>query len=466
MLFISILLAGLLGFALVNCISSRFSLIEKVGLAFPLGLASMTFLMFLLDFFGIPLTKISVLLIGIATLIACCYPIIRKPDEFVSNIKDSFAGISIKNYNLVWFFFILLIVYIGYMNFSKTIYFPPFDRDSLAGFETIGYVIGQEGTIKGASIFDSDYITNINDPGSYITYTPFVQLSYAYVYLFGAETSKIVPGLMFISFLIAFYGASIRVIPRTGAAIASLFMTLTPEMLAFSSLSGTNVMHAIFASLGIIYMAIWFRSRKTKDLILCGILLSANIWTRTEGIVFIGAVFLLLLIDAIRTKQYKPFVYSASLALIPFICWNLFLMINNMFSESAVIAKPFWEPEKIKSIWKYMWILLTDTSKYGWSFTVFPIAFISNIWFLIKSKDNLNLLFAILLSFLFYLIVLYQLEYLWDSLEHVILFSSKRFLFCFIPLIWFYAFSNQATLIVCRKLEDWLSFNKVTSSQS
>ena len=48
--------------------------------------------------------------------------------------------------NLIWLLFILLIVHIEYMNFSKCIYFPPFDGDSLAGFETIGYVASQEQT--------------------------------------------------------------------------------------------------------------------------------------------------------------------------------------------------------------------------------------------------------------------------------------------------------------------------------
>ena len=153
------------------------------------------------------------------------------------------------------------------MNFSKCIYFPTYDRDSLAGFDTIGYVIAQEHTLKGLSLFQADYMPQIHNAGSYIVYAPMVQLSYAFVYLLGAETSKLITALIYLSFLIAFYGCMKRVINKTGSAIAVFFMMITPEMFAFSSLSATNVIHAVSASLGIIYIAIWFKYREKKRLI-------------------------------------------------------------------------------------------------------------------------------------------------------------------------------------------------------
>lgn len=102
---------------------------------------------------------------------------------------------KLSDYNLIWLFFIALIVYLEYMNFSKCIYFPTYDRDSLAGFDTIGYVIAQEHTLKGLSLFQADYMPQIHNAGSYIVYAPMVQLSYAFVYLLGTETSKLIPGI-------------------------------------------------------------------------------------------------------------------------------------------------------------------------------------------------------------------------------------------------------------------------------
>ena len=148
----------------------------------------------------------------------------------------------------------------------------------------------------------------IHNAGSYIVYAPMVQLSYAFVYLLGAETSKLIPALIYLSFLIAFYGCMKRVINKTGSAIAVFFMMITPEMFAFSSLSATNVIHAVSASLGIIYIAIWFKYREKKDLYLGALSLGLNIWTRTDGIVFILAALFVITIDAIIKKTWKSII--------------------------------------------------------------------------------------------------------------------------------------------------------------
>jgi uncharacterized membrane protein (UPF0136 family) len=428
-------------------------LTEKAGLSFPLGMAIMTFLMVIMDQANIPLTVAS-LLIGETILLAgFCIPVYRRRKDFMDSMKNSFSKQSFKNYNLVWLFFIIAIVYMEYMNYAKCLFFPPFDVDSLNGFDTIGYIISQDHTLKDVSIFDTQYISGI----FYATYMPLVQLCYAYVYTLGAATSKIIPGLMFLFFLIGFYGATSRVAGKTGAAIATFFMMLTPEMIAFSSLSMTNVIHAIFASLSIIYFALWFQEKEKKDLLLCGVLLGANIWCRTEGIVFTGAALLLLFIDAIRTKQYKTFLPVSAFALVPLICWMLYTKINGFHAQSIAITHLFWDAEKMNTIFDYVWMLYTNTQYYGWSFIVFLMAFICNIWFLIKKRDSLNLFIAIVLASVFYMIVLYQIDYNWDSIINVLSYSAKRFLFCFIPILWYYSFSNQAVRTVFRKLEHFLA---------
>ncbi|MDR1938845.1 MAG: glycosyltransferase family 39 protein [Tannerellaceae bacterium] len=458
MLYAGIFLTALLGFVCVNCLSVKFTLIEKIGLSFPLGMALQIFLMLFIDQAGIPL-KPAVLLGGEALLLAglCLFVYLYRKDA-VETIRTSVSLQSFKNINLVWLFFILAIAYLEYMNFSKCLYFPPSDRDSLAGFETIGYIIAQEHTLKGLSIFDNAYMPGIHGGASYITYAPLVQLSYAYVYALGAETSKIIPGLMYLFFLLAFYGATSRAAGKTGAAVATFFMLLTPEMLAFSSLSMTNVIHAVFASLSVIYMALWFRGREKKDLLLCGMLLGGNILSRTEGIVFTGAVLFLLFIDAFRTKQYKGFLQHALLALVPLVCWTLYTKINGLYAASIAITHPFWDPEKASTILTYMWQLYKNTMYYGWTFGAFLSAFLANLWFLIKKRDSLYLLLAIGLSSAAYVLVLYQIDYMWDTIDNVLSYSAKRFMFCFVPVLWYFSVSNQAVRTNFEKLERFLSF--------
>lgn len=304
MLILGIIILFIIGFLTIHLISIRFSTSEKAGLAFPVGLGLETMMMALIDLSGIPLTATSILTAGLFLIIILSVPLYLRKEELMAYYKQPLS-FKLSDYNLIWLFFIALIVYLEYMNFSKCIYFPTYDRDSLAGFDTIGYVIAQEHTLKGLSLFQADYMPQIHNAGSYIVYAPMVQLSYAFVYLLGAETSKLIPALIYLSFLIAFYGCMKRVINKTGSAIAVFFMMITPEMFAFSSLSATNVIHAVSASLGIIYIAIWFKYREKKDLYLGALSLGLNIWTRTDGIVFILAALFVITIDAIIKKTWK-----------------------------------------------------------------------------------------------------------------------------------------------------------------
>lgn len=456
MLYFGLFLTIASGFVFVHCLSVKFTLIEKAGLSFPLGMAFTCFLMLLLDRVNIPLTP-APLLASQAFLLAglCLFVYFYRKDAWVS-LRESVSPSSLKDVNLVWLLFILMTVYVEYMNFSKCMYFPPSDRDSLSGFETIGYIASQEHTFKGLSIFDERYMLGIHGPASYITYAPLVQLCYAYVYTLGAETSKIVPALMYLFFLLAFYGAASRAAGKTGAAVATFFVLLTPEMLGFSSLSMTNVIHAVFASLSVIYLSLWFQTREKKDLLLCGALLGGNILCRTEGIVFTAAVLLLLFIDAFRSKRYRGFVQASLWALVPLVVWTLYRKMNGLYAESIAVTHPFWDAEKAGVIVSYMWGLYKNTLYYGWTFNVFLIAFLANLWFLIRKKDSLYLLLAIGLSSLFYILILYQVDYKWDTMHNVLSYSAKRFLFCFIPMIWYFSLTCHAVSVLFRRMERFL----------
>ncbi|MDR1557898.1 MAG: glycosyltransferase family 39 protein [Tannerellaceae bacterium] len=465
MLYSGLFLTFASGFVFVHCFSLRFTLAEKTGLAFPLGMALECFLMLFLDQAGIPLTPVPLLTVQTLLLAGLCAFVYFYRTNALKSLWASVSRPSLKGINLVWLLFILATAYMEYMNLSKCLYFPPSDGDSLAGFETIGYILAQEHTLKGLSIFDASYMPGIHGPASYITYAPFVQLSYAYVYALGAETSKVIPGLMYLFFLLAFYGATSRVAGRTGAAVATFFMLLTPEMLGFSSLSMTNNMHAVFASLSVIYLSLWFTKREKKDLLLCGVLLGGNILCRTEGIVFIGSVLLLLFIDAFRSKQYKGFLQASLFALVPLLVWTLYTKLNGLYAESIAITHLFWDAEKAGIITSYMWMLYNNTLYYGWSFVVFLIAFLANLWFLIRRRDSLGLLLAIGLSSLFYILILYQIDYKWDTIDNVLSYSAKRFMFCFIPMLWYFSVTNHAVKSLFLKLERFLAHTSLRDAK-
>jgi 4-amino-4-deoxy-L-arabinose transferase-like glycosyltransferase len=265
---------------------------------------------------------------------------------------------------------------------------------------------------------------------------------------------------MYAFFFLFFYGVSKRAINKTGAAIITFFVLLTPEMIAFSSLSMTNVIHAVFASLAIIYLTMWFRDRKKYDLFLSAFLLAINMFCRTEGIVFVGAAFAVLFVDMWINKHYKQYAFFAVIALSTVVIWNVFMKINGISAESIAIIKPFWDSEKMTIIWKYMVSLFTSTQYYGVTFIVLLIGFFANLWFLIKKRNNIYLLSMILIAMILYMTLLYHIDYKWDTIENVLSYSAKRFMFCFIPLLWFYVASNESVLWLLNKTELFLSVKK------
>jgi 4-amino-4-deoxy-L-arabinose transferase-like glycosyltransferase len=381
--------------------------------------------MLLMDAVSIPLTRGSILT-GLSVFVAGLIILtVLKWKESLESIRKSFS-FDFGEINAVWLVFVILIVYVEYLNFQKCMFWPPFDRDSIAGFETIGYIVSQEHTLKGLSIFQQDYMTNIHGSGSYITYAPMVQLSYAFVYLLGAETSKIIPGLMYAFFIFSFYSVSKRIVKKTAAAVITFFVLLTPEMLGFSSLSMTNVIHAVFASLGIIYLAVWLRKRQKQDLFLSAVLLAINGLCRMEGVVFIGAASCILFVVTVSTKKWKDCAFYILIAASGFIIWNVFMKLNGIFAENIVIVKPFWDAQKADVIWKYMTGLYKSATFYGLTFIVFAASFVINLWLLVRKRDNLYLLSAILLAMSFYIILLYQIDYKWDKIENVLSYSAKR----------------------------------------
>ena len=456
MLTLGIILTCLNGILLTALVGSRFSWTERIGLSFPLGMTLQTIIMALLDLLHIPLTATSVLLGGLLLFALLLFVVWRF--RGIDSLRLSPAMLNDwRQANLVWVLLLLLIAYCEYMNFSKCIFFPPSDRDSLAAFDTLGFLAAHDHTYMRMSLFDADYNPSIHRAGGSIAYAPFVQLSYAYVYLLGAETSKAIPALMYLFFVIAFYGILRRNTGKTLAALATLFMMMAPEMLAFSSLSATNVMQAIFASLGIAYTASWLRSRHDHELYAGALLLGANMWCRNEGIVFIGAACVVLLVDCIRRKSYRKGWYFTGLALLPAVIWFIYMKAGGLYTEGMAITRLFWDGEKAGLIVKGFWALFANTLYYGWTFPAFALFVVANLWFMVKSRDNVALLGMIVLSVVFYGLVIYHVDYVWDSMHNVLAYSAKRFFFCFVPMCWYFIATTRIARTGSDYIERYLS---------
>ncbi len=441
---IAVIISFLLGAVLLLSISSKLGLLELAGLSFPVGIGVQTVIMVLLDAIGVRLSINSMLWSSVLFILLLSGWMFYKKENLLRWKQEAFK-VDLSGLNLLWLVFVAAMIVVEVMNFSRCVYFPVIDRDSLAGFDLLGKVIASEGTIRNLSLFNSpNFYESARSAGSYISYTPFTQCSYAYVYMAGAETSKIVNALHYLSFIIAFYGVLRRFAVPALAAVVTFFAFITPEFISFSSLSSTNVMHAFYASLGVLFFVAWYYKRERSLLWISTLLLMLNIWTRSEGIVFIGACCCILLWDTLRSKNWRQLIVFSLLCVLPFIFWNLFLKFNNLEAVQVFIFKPFWDAKKLMIIHHEMWNnLITSIPLFGWTFLFFAIAVVSNIYWIVKRGDQAIALLLIGLSAIFYLVLIYQVDYVWDDIVNVLRFSCKRFIFCFVPLAWFYVGANK-----------------------
>ncbi|MDR0349582.1 MAG: glycosyltransferase family 39 protein [Tannerella sp.] len=459
MIFVGLFLSFILGFSVISAVSHRFSLPEKLGMSFIIGVGIQTLLMAILDLLSIPLTITSIFIFSFIILLAALFFCHKTKNELINEFKSfSFRHINCKQYMVIlWLIVLIAVGYIEFLNWEKCVYFPTFDRDSIVGFDFMGRVIAHEHKMGLSGYFTGEYSFLGNKGASYTHYTPFVHLSYAYVYLLGAETSKMINALFFLSFIITFYAALRNKITPTLAISATLFTLLVPEFTAFSSMSATNVLHATYASLAVIYAWLFFNTNQKRYFGLMIILSALNIWTRQEGIVFIAAIACMLLIKAVKNKPFKKLlvIYSV-LTVLPFIYWLVYLKIFNLGSQSeSMNLMPFWDANKFNTIREMTWWLLSNTTYYSLTFIVFGLAILASLFFMIKKRTNYELPGMFLISLLCFCILVYQIEYNWDSLENVMNYSCKRFLFCFVPIAWAFTFTNP----LMEKVNDW--FNKM-----
>ncbi|MDR0566842.1 MAG: hypothetical protein LBG47_07400 [Prevotellaceae bacterium] len=443
----------LLGICVALSISQRLKLPEVVGLAFPVGIGLQTFLMILLDVLNIRITATSVLT-GSWLAIAAAATFFYLRRDLLRGWWRYAGRLTRPKISWLWLLSLLATGVVLVMIFDKTMFFPTFDTDSVRGFNLVGKVVAHEGTLKNCSLFTDPNHWEMHGPGSYMTYTPLLQLAYAYVYMLGAATSKIVSALLYVSLAVAFYGVTSRFATHTLTALATFFTVFTPEMLAFSAMSGTNVPHAVYASLGILFFVAWYYKKIPSLLWVSAALLICNSWTRSEGVAFAGAACCVMLWYSIRTKTYrKPFLFAA-LCLFPTVFWQLFLKLYNM--EGVVTFVRSWDSHRVAVEVTEIWQLFKSFTYYGFTFLCFLIALLSNVWAMVKKRDHLATLALIFLACLFYSVLIYLVDYTWDSLEAVLRSSYKRFLFSFVPLLWFYTAAGYNMRWLFGKVDDFL----------
>jgi hypothetical protein len=450
MIILGILSIYLLGYSIINRLGNSSSKVEKIGLSFLIGCGTQTVFMFILDIFHIRFNAWVLLLLSFIMIVILNLHLIKRYKE-ISNplpiIKNKFRKFKFNGFctiNWAWIGLLLIITYLMIASLLKSLYWPVTAYDSVAGYDLMGRVIANEG-----KIFVSLFKWNLQ--GARGIYPPLAEGSFAYAYMFGLISSKLMISLNYISFVIIFYTLLRKYTNRISAALFSLILIATPEMYAFSSLSNTNVMGAAYAGLAIIYIFLWTDQKNKFDFYIASILMAMNVWLRNDGIIFSISGFLILLWSAFKLKNWKYLLIYSAIAFSPFIIWTIYLKVVIGIVQDRFVSHLFWDGERFKKLMNWIKLLITNTSYYGWTFYIFFLSLILNIKNIFK--DKIVLLELIIISFLGFAAIYYQLDDLkQDPLDSMMRNSFRRGLFYFIPMILYYASTNKTMV----KVFDWI----------
>lgn len=445
----------ILGVAIVNMVTYQLPVWEKIGYAWPVGLGANAGLMFVLDLLQVSLRHITlVLAIELALTIVLGLYIQRRyrPRILLKSVLEIAAPT-----NLAWIFLVGTVVFLVYVVTARALFWPVYIYDSIYGFDFVAKAVAQEGTLHNA-VFDPHHpLYSLRS-----LYPPLVALNFAFAYLLGFETSHIMVVIFYGSLAIALYAFLARVTTPLGAAFYTLLLVTIPELFNFASLSSSNPICAYYCAMGL--LALWraVDTASPADMRIGGVLIVLALWTRPEAIVFAAVAGGLVLWWSIHQKRVWPVVIFGAACLVFWGSWQVYLQhVLHVTGDQPMDFNLMWDVGKLSRMWSRVVEVTFHGSYYGVVMFLFVSVVFLNIPFLGKQRHTVLLLAIIVVTWLLYLLVFYQLDtdFMPGSTDWIG-DAYRRGMFNFIPLILLYCAASSWSRTAFAGIERWLETNK------
>lgn len=319
-----LLLTWLIGYLYLSFWKNSFFLLEKLFLSFVVGIASVSFLTFLLGMISLPLTRENILLSLLSICLILLFLLIGK----WGNIFERYS-LQKKRLSLTEMFFCLIIFFVVAWSFSQTVFWPPWEWDTLALYDYRARIIAQTHSLA-TSIFTSEpQLTAYN-----YVYTFSTSLMHALVYVGGGENPQFIYSLFYTSIIVLFYSCLRRKISRLMSLVLTTFLATTPSILYPSTIAYPNLAFATYLSFSTIYFWEWTRYKKVSYFLVSALFLSLSTWIRNSepfwivNIIFV-AVYLLIFERKIRLLLIYYFLFFPLQQLWPFYQKSIFSSFPN-----------------------------------------------------------------------------------------------------------------------------------------
>jgi hypothetical protein len=453
MLFIGILMLYLTGAALIVRISKEFNIKEMISLSFLIGLGINTFFMFLCDVIGFGFTQYVLFFASFALIVFSYDDLLAYFSAHKKNISLPNLNLSYINYPAALLFGLGLVFF--YIITAKNLYWPTTEYDAIGSYDKLGMVMALEGKIK-ISLFEWGL------QGSGGIYPPYFHGGIAYMYLFGAESPKIITTLFYVSLILFFYSIVKKYVSAIVALFFTLLLMLTPELYSHAALLLSNIPTTALVGAGALSLFIALDKERDDFLWISAILFMLGLWCRHDTIGFALAAILIVSFRFFKEKNWKLIGAYALIVMSSFIVWSLYLKFKIDIPATSRLVDSF-SPnfQKLDIMityvismlsWKQFGALPPGYLLYGLGFLL-PILFtLINIKTIKTNKPFVLVFFAI--SFLVFFMIFFLID---EKKQAATIFelmesSFKRGMFYFLPTLIFYAATTPVTL----RFSSWL----------
>jgi len=306
----------MIGFGVNQRLGVRAKPTQLLGLAIMSGLGVSSLVVFILEIIRIPLgyTSISLSLLLVASLFWRDYLKMR-------------SGIIGRPQlpKLYEFLFLGAISFLVFISVWRCFYFPVTPFDSKVGIDLVAKYALLEGTI--ASTVFTEHLPNVWYWSNQPFYAPFAMIMQVIFRSTGLPFGKVWLSLLFVGFLIFFYGKlKSRAHPIIAGALL-LVLLCTPEFYAYTFLIQTDFSNALFFSVSVMFFYDYYIAGELdkSKLMLSVLFMCFAVWTRSETIIIVPLGALLILHKEFRVHPGKSLSLSLAYFLFPlglFILWN------------------------------------------------------------------------------------------------------------------------------------------------
>lgn len=306
----SLLVIVAFGWVVTLVILPDLRFLERLALAYGLGLGLMTLLMFCLDLVGLSLSLANLLaaLVLLTVILAGMWMSMnvmkgRRIDAWKikfelpwPHIIQGFKSLSTWEKILV---FMITLLFLSHLLITS--YWPVYAWDALTVYDLRARLIVEKGSIYEGLMTLKRFTTYG------VGYPPFTSLAHTWIYLWGIDNPKPVYSLLFASFSIISYYFLREHCNVLCSLTFTLLLASSPVIFRGASIAYANFPFSFYIGGGVLYLYRWMHRRTRGALTLAGLFFGLSSWVRPEShAFFLGALLVLIVYSLLRKKYFAP----------------------------------------------------------------------------------------------------------------------------------------------------------------